>query len=109
VLTLLHAVTPWTLLMFTLVLGVGAVLNDPAWQAITPEVVSPGRHASAVALNSAGFNVARAVGPALGGIVVAAAGSGWSFLLNAASFFGVVLFLYKWKCAPPEPLPTPGV
>jgi len=68
VLTLLHAVTPWSLLLFTLVLGVGAVLNDPAWQAITPEVISPGRHASAVALNSAGFNVARAVGPALGGM-----------------------------------------
>src|SRR6267154_939960 len=105
VLTLLHAVTPWTLLLFTLVLGVGAVLNDPAWQAITPEVVSPGRHASAVALNSAGFNVARAVGPALGGIVVAAAGSGWSFLLNAASFFGVIFFLCRWRRVPHEALP----
>src|SRR5258706_4039716 len=104
-LTLLHAVTPWTLLLFTLVLGVGAVLNDPAWQAITPEVVSPELHASAVALNSAGFNVARAVGPALGGIVVAAAGSGWSFLLNATSFFGVIFFLCKWKWAPHEALP----
>ena len=100
VLTLLHAVTPWSLLLFTLVLGVGAVLNDPAWQAITPEVISPGRHASAVALNSAGFNVARAVGPALGGMVVATAGSGWSFLLNAASFFGVILFLCRWRRAP---------
>src|SRR5437764_1619670 len=44
-----------------------------------------------------GFNVARAVGPALGGIVIAAAGSGWAFLLNAASFFGVIFFLYGWK------------
>src|SRR6201997_1868630 len=109
VLTLLHAVTPWTLLLFTLVLGVGAVLNDPAWQAITPEVVSPPRHASAVALNSAGFNVARAVGPALGGFVVAAAGSGWSFLLNAVSFFGVILFLYQWQRPRHEPLPTGGI
>jgi MFS family permease len=106
VLTLLHAVNPWVLLLFTFLLGLGAVMNDPAWQAITPEVVSPARHASAVALNSAGFNVARAVGPALGGIVVAAAGSGWSFLLNAASFFGVIFFLYKWQCAPRQPLPT---
>ena len=106
VLTLLHAVNPWVLLVFTFLLGLGAVMNDPAWQAITPDVVSPARHASAVALNSAGFNVARAVGPALGGIVVAAAGSGWSFLLNAASFFGVILFLYRWKRAPREPLPT---
>lgn len=106
VLTLLNAVTPWTLLLFSLLLGVGAVLNDPAWQAITPEVVSAGQHASAVTLNSVGFNVARAVGPALGGIVVAAAGSGWSFLLNAASFFGVILFLRKWRRAPHEPLAT---
>jgi MFS family permease len=109
VLTLLHAVTPWSLLLFTLILGVGAVLNDPAWQAITPEIVSPGRHASAVALNSAGFNVARAVGPALGGIVVATAGSGWSFLLNAVSFFGVILFLCRWRCAPHDALPTQRV
>jgi len=109
VLTLFGAVSPWLLLVFTFLMGVGAVMNDPAWQAITPDVVSPPRHASAVALNSAGFNVARAVGPALGGIVVAAAGAGWSFLLNAASFFGVVLFLYTWKCAPHEPQPTRSI
>jgi len=105
VLTLFGAVTPWMLLFFTFLMGVGAVMNDPAWQAITPEVVSPERHASAVALNSAGFNVARAVGPALGGVAVAASGSGWSFLLNAASFFGVILFLYRWKRAPLISLP----
>jgi len=108
-LTLWHAVNPWLLLVFTLFMGLGAVMNDPAWQAITPEVVSPTRHASAVALNSAGFNVARAVGPALGGIVVAAAGSGWSFLLNAASFFGVIFFLCKWKRAPHQALPAHGL
>src|SRR5579864_8263320 len=109
ILTQLGAVTPWILLVFTFLMGVGAVMNDPAWQAITPEVVSPARHASAVALNSAGFNVARAVGPALGGIVVAAAGAGWSFLLNAASFFGVVYFLYQWKRAPHQSPANPGV
>jgi len=106
VLTLFGAVTPWALLVFTFLMGVGAVMNDPAWQAITPEVVSPPRMASAIALNSAGFNVARAAGPALGGLVVAAAGSGWSFLLNAASFFGVILFLYRWKREPHPPLPA---
>ena len=95
--TLLGTVTPWILLLFTFVLGLGAVMNDPAWQAITPEIVSPTRHAPAVALNSVGFNVARAVGPALGGIVIAIAGSGVAFLLNAASFFGVIFFLYRWK------------
>jgi len=95
--TLLGTVTPWILLLFTFVLGLGAVMNDPAWQAITPEVVSPTLHAPAVALNSVGFNVARAVGPALGGIVIAIAGSGVAFLLNAVSFFGVIFFLYRWK------------
>ena len=97
VLTLYGHITPWILLGFTFVLGLGAVMNDPAWQAITPEIVSTRCHAPAVALNSVGFNVARAVGPALGGLVIAAAGSGVAFLLNAASFFGVIFFLYRWK------------
>ena len=97
ILTLEHFVTPWMLLLFTFILGLGAVMNDPAWQAITPEVVCPENHAPAVALNSVGFNVARAIGPALGGLVIAAAGSGVAFLLNAASFFGVIFFLYRWK------------
>src|SRR3954464_1534022 len=97
VLTLLHVITPWLLLAFTFLLGLSAVMNDPAWQAITQQIVSPPQHAPAVALNSVGFNVARAVGPALGGIVIAAAGSGVAFLLNAASFFGVIFFLYRWK------------
>jgi MFS family permease len=102
ILTLLDMVNPWLLLAFTFLLGLGAVMNNPAWQAITPEVVSPARHAPAVALNSAGFNIARAAGPALGGLVVAAAGSGWSFLLNAASFFGVILFLWRWQRIPQQ-------
>lgn len=97
VLTLRHELTPWVLLGFTFALGLGAVMNDPAWQAITPEIISAERHAPAVALNSVGYNVARAVGPALGGLVIAAAGSGWAFLLNAASFFGVIFFLYRWR------------
>ncbi|HZE27593.1 MAG TPA: MFS transporter [Terriglobales bacterium] len=102
VLTLFHVVTPWVLLGFTFVLGLGAVMNDPAWQAITPELVPPEQHAAAVAMNSAGFNVARAVGPALGGMVIAAAGSGTAFLLNALSFFGVIVVLYRWKRPPAE-------
>jgi MFS family permease len=97
ILTLEHFVTPWMILLFTFILGLGAVMNDPAWQAITPEIVRPENHAPAVALNSVGFNVARAIGPALGGLVIAAAGSGTAFLLNAASFFGVIFFLYQWK------------
>ena len=104
--TLLHVVTPWVLLGFTFLLGLGAVMNDPAWQAITPELVPHEQHAAAVALNSAGFNVARAIGPALGGMVIAAAGSGTAFLLNALSFFGVILVLYRWKRPTPERIET---
>ena len=105
VMTLTRTVTPEILLVFTFLLGVGAVMNDPAWQSLTPDLVPPAKLAAAVALNSAGFNIARAVGPALGGLVIAAmgsgttAGSGWAFLLNAVSFFGVILFLYHWKPA----------
>ncbi|MGH9515238.1 MAG: MFS transporter [Terriglobales bacterium] len=106
VLTLLGYVTPWLLVLFTFLLGLGAVVNDPAWQAITPEVASPQNHATAVTLNSAAFNVARAVGPALGGFVIAATNSGVAFLMNAAGFFGVILFLYRWKRPKVEPAIT---
>ena len=81
-------------------------MNDPAWQAITPELVPHEQHAAAVALNSAGFNVARAIGPALGGMVIARADSGTAFLLNAVSFFGVILVLYHWKRPAPERIET---
>jgi len=106
IMTLTSCVGPWTVLIFTFLLGLGAVMNDPAWQAITPEIVSPEHHASAVALNSVGFNVARAIGPALGGLVVAGLGSGTAFLLNAVSFFGVIFFLYNWKRPQSYALPT---
>jgi MFS family permease len=106
VLTLFRVVTPWVLLGFTFALGLGAVMNDPAWQAITPELVPPEQHAAAVAMNSAGFNVARAIGPALGGMVIAVAGSGTAFLLNALSFFGVIIVLYRWQRPVPERIET---
>jgi MFS family permease len=106
ILTLTSFVSPWVLLLFTFFLGLGAAMNDPAWQAITPEIISPEQHAPAVALNSAGFNVARAVGPALGGVIIAWAGSGAAFLLNALSFFGVIFFLYRWQRPHMERLET---
>jgi MFS family permease len=97
ILTIYGVVTPGILLLLTFLLGLGAVMNDPAWQAIIPEVASHQRLPQAVALNSAGFNIARAVGPAIGGVIIAATSSGVAFLLNAASFFGVILFLHRWK------------
>ncbi len=110
VLTLRGHVTPWVLLAFTFLLGLGAVMNDPAWQAITPEIVSNRNFAAGVALNSVGFNVARAVGPAVGGIIIAAWGSAVAFLINAASFFGVIVFLYRWQRRPHDsPVPRERV
>jgi MFS family permease len=96
-LTLLHLMNPWLLLAFTFALGLGTAFNAPAWQAIIPEVVPRRRVPPAVALEAAGFNVARAAGPALGGLVVAWTGPGANFLLNAASFLATMIALYRWK------------
>lgn len=90
VLTALDAITPGLLLGLSLLLGVGVAFNLPAWQALVPDLVPRGLVASAVALNSVAFNVARAVGPALGGVLVATAGAETAFLLNALSYLGVI-------------------
>jgi MFS family permease len=95
-LTLAGAAGPQSLLLLTFALGLGATMNGPAWQAIIPELVPGGEVPGAIALNSVGFNLARAVGPALGGLVVAAIGTGATFVLNAVSFIGVMFVLYFW-------------
>lgn len=97
VLTLLGYVTPWLLLVFTLMIGLGSALNAPAWQSVVPELVPRPEIPSAVALNSAGFNLARSVGPALGGLLVGVAGAGPAFLFNAASYLAVIVVLLRWK------------
>jgi MFS family permease len=98
--TVFGRVTPTTLLLFTFALSFGAALNAPAWQAIIPEVVTRENLAPAVALGSVAFNIARSVGPALGGLVVGLAGPGVSFLLNGLSFLGVIVVLFRWKRLP---------
>ena len=98
--------TPWSLLGLTFALGLGSAMNMPAWQAITPEIVPREDLPSAVILSSVSFNIARAVGPALGGMLVATAGPAWVFLLNALSFVGVILVIYRWqRDTRPQPLP----
>jgi len=99
-LTVAGASGPWTLLWLTFALGLGATMNGPAWQAIMPELVPKAELPAAIALNSMGFNLARAVGPALGGIVVAWIGAGAAFILNAISFVAVLIVLYVWKRGP---------
>ena len=109
-LTLFHLIGPSLLLLFVFMMGLGNVMNDPAWQAITQEIVSETNFAPAVALNSAGFNVARAVGPAVGGFVIALWGAATAFLLNAASFIGVIFVLHGWKRRPhADPMPATTV
>jgi MFS family permease len=70
-LSFLGLVTPWMLIALTFGLGFGAALNAPAFQATIPELVPAKELQSAVALNSTGTNVSRAVGPALGGLIIA--------------------------------------
>lgn len=97
VLTLFDITTAGLLLLFTFLLGLGTALNGPAWQAIVPELVPREDLPGAVTLQSIGFNIARAVGPAIGGLLVAAAGSEATFLLNAASYVGVLWVLLRWR------------
>lgn len=102
VLTVAGATTAWVLLAFTFLLAMGTAMTGPAWMAIIPELVPRHELGAAVVLNSVSFNLALAVGPALGGLVVAAVGEGKrgaaaAFLLNAASFLGVIVVLYRWR------------
>ena len=96
-LTLAGTMSAWTLLSLTFLMGLGAALDGPAWQAIVSDLVERQELPSAVALNIVGFNVGRAVGPALGGLVVAAAGPAAVFLLNAGSFLAVLVVIYRWR------------
>jgi MFS family permease len=105
VLTMTGTIGPWTLLGLTFLLNVGSAMNNPAWQAIVPELVPRSELPDAIALNSAGFNLARAVGPALGGLAVAifhsvTVGAGMVFVLNSLSFLAVIWVLYAWRRTP---------
>ena len=92
--------TPGNLLLFTFLIGVASALEAPAWQSIVPQLVPKQDLAPAVAANSVGFNVSRAVGPALGGIIVAGLGIAAPFWINAVSNFGIIGALIWWH--PPQ-------
>ncbi len=106
ILTFLGHISPWALLAFTFLLNIGSAMNNPAWQAIVPELVPRELIPDTVSLNAASNNLARAVGPALGGLMVAAfqsrtgIGSASVFALNAVSFAGVIWVLVNWKRLP---------
>lgn len=100
------AITPWLLLLFTFLIGCGAAFNGPAWQASVGDMVPRPELPGAVALNSMGFNIARSVGPAIGGAIVAAAGVAAAFAVNVLSYIGLITVLTRWR-PPPNPQPLP--
>ncbi|HTZ57069.1 MAG TPA: MFS transporter [Acidobacteriaceae bacterium] len=105
VLTFFDIISPWILLILTFLLNIGAAMNSPAWQAIVPEVVPRAQLPDAISLNSAGFNLARAVGPAMGGLAIAlfihaTTGAASVFSFNSLSFLAVILVLYRWQRNP---------
>ncbi len=93
----LDMATPANLLLFTFLNGVTSALTSPAWQAVVPQLVPKEDLNPAVAANSAGMNVSRAVGPALGGVLVTHIGIGSPFWINAFSNAGVIATLLAWR------------
>ena len=91
-----NLVTPGILLLFTFLLGIGAALTAPAWQSIVPQLVPKQDLAPAVAANSVGINISRAVGPALAGVTIAGFGIASPFWLNAVSNLGIIGALLWW-------------
>jgi MFS family permease len=96
----LGVATPVNLLLFTFLIGAGGALTSPAWQAITPQLVPRQELNPAIAANSAGVNVSRAIGPALGGVIVGQIGIAAPFWINAVSNLGVIGALLWWR--PPQ-------
>lgn len=94
--------TPWMLLGFTFLIGAGTALNNPAWQASVGDIVGRADLPAAVSLNSMGFNLMRSVGPALGGLIVAAFGAAAAFGVNALSYLPLVGALVRWRPASGE-------
>lgn len=112
VITYFGLITPWLLLGLTFLLGCGAALHGPASQASVGDQVPREDLGGAVSLNGLGFNLARAVGPAVGGVVVAAAGPEAAFAVNTVSYVGLIVVLMLWhrpiaaRNLPPETIPS---
>jgi len=101
-LTLMGSVSPLLLLILTFALSAGDAFESPTWRAVLPELVAREDLPAASALNGIEFNLARAVGPGLAGLVIAATGVGSAFLLNAVSFIAVIFVVARWKRTAPK-------
>jgi len=88
---------PLSLLAFTLSIGIGTALNSPAWQASVRQQVAPADLPQAITLNSISFNLARCVGPALGGLLISLSNVAFAFALNALSFVAMIVVLFRWR------------
>ena len=93
----LHFITPVTLLIFSFIVTAASAMTAPAWQAVVPQLVPKSDLPAAIAANSVGINVSRAVGPALGGVMAAIAGIAAPFWFNAFSNIGVIGALVRWR------------
>jgi MFS family permease len=102
--------TPILLLAFCFIVGIGTALFNPAWQSSVREQVPKKDLAAAIGLNSISFNVARSFGPAIGGVLVAAAGVATAFSINALSFLPLLVVTYLWRRTPERSrLPPEGM
>jgi MFS family permease len=90
-------VTPYLLLAFCFVIGSGMALFSPSWQASASEQVPADTLPAAIALNSISYNIARSFGPAIGGILVAAAGAIAAFAANALLYIPLIVVLFLWQ------------
>jgi MFS family permease len=103
----LHLITPVSLLVFSFIVTVGSAITAPGWQAVVPELVQKPELPAAVAANSVGINVSRAVGPAIGGLLVGAIGIAAPFWVNAFSNLGVIVALVRWRPTKTSGTPLP--
>lgn len=97
ILTYSGSMTPHVLILLTLGIGAGAALSNPAWQTIMTELVPREQIPQASALNSVSLNLSRAVGPAIGGLIVSLFSPAAAFALNAVSFLCIIVTLSQWK------------
>ncbi len=95
--TWFELLTPWLLLMFTFLIGCGAALHNPSWQATVGDIVPRQQVAAAVTANSMSFNLMRSIGPALGGLIIVVAGAAAAFAVNALSYLALIIALVLWR------------
>ena len=102
-----QAIGPYSLLGFTLAVGIGTALNSPAWQASVRIQVGREDLPQAISLNTMAFNLARSVGPALGGLLISRAGMAAAFAANSLSYVAMIWVLVRWRPEAPPPARRP--